>query len=113
MDLTEFLNAFDFTYEISKDTENNKVYRLVDKQHANLGNIENEDFYNIGQIVARLDIYYHDYIYKDICEVSGHSGFEDYEAILDWLEKDKNTYCKYLLELVGCIVFPDNITEQE
>ena len=110
MFLSEFLNEFDFGYETSRDREGTKVYRLIDNQCANLGGIEDEDFYSIMQIVDRLDIYYHDYIYEDIREEYGYEGDEDYGEILEWL-RENHPELKYLIELVGCIVDSDKIEE--
>ncbi len=63
-------------------------------------------------MVDRLDIYYHDYIYKDICEEYGYDGYEDYETILEWLNANKNTYNRDVIELVECILFPKKIKEK-
>lgn len=110
MFLIEFLAGFDFSYETDRDREGSKVFRLIDNQGANLGGIEEEDFYSIEQIVDRLDIYYHDYIYEDIREEYGYEGDEDYVEILEWLKQNQPTQ-KYLIELVGCIVDSNNIEE--
>ena len=40
LSLAEFLNYFDFSYEIRND----RFFSLVDLQHANLTNIEEEKF---------------------------------------------------------------------
>lgn len=110
MFLSEFLAEFDFSYEISRDREGSKVYQLIDNQCANYGDIEDEDYYSIEQIVDRLDIYYHDYIYEDIVEELGYEGKEDYNEILKWLKENEPTH-KYVMELVECIVNPKNIEE--
>lgn len=110
MFLNEFLDVFDFSYDTTRDREGNRVYQLIDNQGANLGDIQDEDFYSIAQITDRLDIYYHDYIYGDICEVYEYEGDEDYGEILEWL-KENHPELKYLIEIVECIVYPENIEE--
>ncbi|SCW63894.1 hypothetical protein SAMN05660484_02205 [Eubacterium ruminantium] len=110
MFLSEFLNEFDFCYETSRDREGSKVYQLIDNQGADLGGIEGEDFYSIEQIVDRLGIYYHDYIYEDICEEFGYEGKENYDEILEWL-RENHPELKYFRELVECIVDYSNIEE--
>ncbi len=33
-------------------------------QGANLGGIENETFYNLADVINRMDIYHNDYLYR-------------------------------------------------
>lgn len=67
--LTEFLNHFDFDYVVYQDD----TIGLIDLQKANLGNIEDERFYNnrdgVFDIIERLGIYYEDYIFEPIQEM--------------------------------------------
>ena len=110
MFLSEFLKEFDFSYEIDRDREGSKVFRLIDNQCANFGDIEDEDYYSIEQIVDRLDAYYRDYIYQDIVEEYEYEGDEYYDEILEWL-RENHPELQYLIEIVKCIVYPENIEE--
>lgn len=62
----QMLNVYEFELmiDISKDTES--IFRLIDMQKANLGIIEQEEFYSLEDIINRLDIYHNDYIYKPL-----------------------------------------------
>ena len=65
MKLREFINFFEFDYELVKEADRYNI-RLVDLQGVNLGDIESDRFtlntYGIMRIVDRLDTYYDDYI---------------------------------------------------
>ena len=78
MTVTEFLNAFDFDYEIGYSDEFEKpCWKLVDLQGANLGGIEDDEFFSIDGIVDMLGIYYDDYLlYED-------ESSDDYNVLLD------------------------------
>ena len=104
--LKEFLEFFEFNYEI----DNQGIYHLTDLQGANLGGIEQEKFNSIPEIVDRLDIYYHDYIYLDISDrnVSGdpdnlYNGDEYYPDIYNWLVTNKG-YNDELTIITACII---------
>lgn len=66
------------TYTITKDDVDNEniceddigktVFMLDDWQEANLGGIENEIFYNLADIIDRMDIYHNDYFYRSFEE---------------------------------------------
>jgi len=55
---------------------------LVDKQEANLGEIESERFDAAVTIIDRLDVYTEDYFVDDICETMGRSASEDWSKLL-------------------------------
>ena len=109
MNLAEFLDYFDFSYEKIqndfKDPENDdegEVYALIDNQHANLGGIENERFSTIPAIIDRLDIYYVDYIYRDLEEEFGLFGtdeelFKQLEGIDDERQEGHYSLLYYIL----------------
>ena len=109
MNLAEFLDYFDFSYEKIqndfKDPENDdegEVYALIDNQHANLGDIENERFSTIPAIIDRLDIYYVDYIYRDLEEEFGLFGtneelFKQLEGIDDERQEGHYSLLYYIL----------------
>ena len=63
MTVTEFLNEFDFDYEVEQSKEfDGSCYKLVDLQGAYLGDIGDDEFFDIETMVDRLDIYYDDYL---------------------------------------------------
>ena len=109
MNLAEFLDYFDFSYEKIqndfKDPENDdegEVYTLIDNQHVNLGDIENERFSTIPAIIDRLDIYYVDYIYRDLEEEFGLFGtaeelFKQLEGIADECQEGHYSVLYYIL----------------
>lgn len=115
MSLSEFLNYFDFDYE--KDETGN--YWLIDLQGAYLGNIGDESFSSIPEIVNRLETYYTDYIYRGISETDlidedavCYEGEEYYPDILEWLKQNYGAE-NYLTQIVNCIVHPELIIEKE
>ena len=69
--LCEFLNHFDFDYEIQSD-ENGAYFHLVDCQGANFGDIESDQFElssdGLDAVVDRLDSYYNDYVFDGLAE---------------------------------------------
>ena len=54
----QMLNVYDFqlVIDINKDLED--VFRLKDIQKENLNGIEQEEFYTLADIIARLDSYH-------------------------------------------------------
>ena len=83
MTVTEFLNEFDFDYEVVQSEEfDGPCWKLTDLQYANLGNIEEEEFFDIVSIVDRLETYYDDYI----LEVGATS--DDYNVLLEEVIKE-------------------------
>lgn len=109
MNLAEFLDYFDFSYKKIKndfvDPENDdegEVYALIDNQHANLGGIEEERFSTIEAIVDRLDIYYNDYIYRDLEEEFDLDGtaeelFKALEEINDDRQAGHYSFLYYII----------------
>lgn len=87
--LREMLNHIDFEMEIvdGKDEfEGEKVIRLIDKQQANLGGIESEQFpagddWTAATIIDRLDIYWNDYIIEPLARNVELPIYEAYEKI--------------------------------
>lgn len=79
--ITNILDYEEFgvkTYTITKDDIDNvnilednvgeTVFVLDDWQEANLGGIEQEIFYNLADIIDRMDIYHNDYFYRSFEE---------------------------------------------
>lgn len=54
---------------------------LVDKQGANLGEIESDRFDDAAMILDRLDIYIGDYFVDDIRETMGEGASEDWPQL--------------------------------
>lgn len=87
--LREMLSYIDFEMEIvdGKDEfEGEKVIRLIDKQQANLGGIESEQFPAgddriAATIIDRLDIYWNDYIIEPLARNVELPIYEAYEKI--------------------------------
>lgn len=116
MNLAEFLDYFDFNYEkIQNDfkdpenTDEGTVYILIDNQKANLGGIENERFSNIAGIVDRLDIYYVDYIYRDLEEEFNMFGTA--EELYEQLGKLDDKHQEGHYSLLYYILNPEELKE--
>lgn len=117
MNLAEFLDYFDFSYEkIQNDFEDpendeeGEVYVLIDNQHANLGGIENERFSTIPAIIDRLDIYYNDYIYRDLEEEFDLEGTT--EELFKQLEKIEDKRQEWHYSLLYYILNPNELKEK-
>lgn len=109
MTLREFLELFDFDYKITKNKDEEKIIKLIDLQNANLGDIESEEFNNTLEVIDRLDIYYHDYLYTDICEEYGYNGEECYSDILEFTKQNDLPHKEY----VYYIVYPEELVVEE
>ena len=82
MTVTDFLNCFDFDYEVGSEVESGEpCWKLIDLQDAYLGNIGEDEFDSVESIVDRLDIYYDDYLFDG-------EWIEDYEAEFNEIVKD-------------------------
>lgn len=55
-----------YEFDLSVDEENN--WRVVDRQGANLGGIEQDKFETLASIIERMEIYHNDYIIRDLEE---------------------------------------------
>ena len=88
MQIDEFLDFFDFKLEKYEDG-----YGVVDKQEANLSNIEAERFNSLSQIVNRFaeSIYIYDYIDRAL-EDEGYDGDGTFENQYDWCVKNNHPY---------------------
>jgi hypothetical protein len=81
MTVTDFLNNFDFDYEVDLDESGYPCWKLIDLQDAYLGSIGEDEFNSIGSIVDRLDIYYDDYLFDG-------EWIGDFEAEFNEIVKD-------------------------
>ena len=62
------IESEDFELEIDRDEDGNKVFKLVDDNSANLGDIESDEFYNLATVIDRLETYHDDYYFKEFKE---------------------------------------------
>ena len=62
----QILEVYDFRIMIDINENSENIFRLIDIQNGNLGNIEEEEFYTMGDIINRLDSYHKDYIYESL-----------------------------------------------
>lgn len=89
MTLREILNYIDFEMEFAvgqDEYEGERVIRLIDRQRANLGGIESEQFPADGNsavdmIIDRLEVYWNDYIAEPLARNVDLSVYETYEKI--------------------------------
>lgn len=134
MTLKEFLNEFDFSVYKTKDDSGRTIYKLEDLQKANLGNIEDEEFYNVDEVVDRLNIYYNDYLLDDVefqldelAQTVGDESIESkwydlrsYKDMYDYLQDLQETYCQsdtssvdftYKLDYLYYMANPDKLVD--
>lgn len=57
-----------FDLEIGKDENGDNVFKLVDNESANLGDIESDEFYDLATVIDRLEGYHNDYYYREFEE---------------------------------------------
>lgn len=81
MTVSDFLDNFDFGYEVDLDESGNPCWKLIDWQGAYLGSIDEDEFNTVGSILDRLDIYYYDYLFDG-------EWIGDYEAEFNEIVKD-------------------------
>lgn len=112
MDLKELLSLIDFDFYIEDD----KI-KLKDLQGANLGNIEDEEWEIYPEVVSalidRLEVYWQDYIIRDIFELLKESNlcktekinFDDnylsLSNVLEKLDKDKFSFHIKILKILS------------
>lgn len=108
--LSEFLNYFDFDYEVI-----NGQIRLIDLQGAYLGDIGecSFDISDLGKscLVDRLDIYIKDYITEDLAERLVEAGVGDVDemtlADMAKAARKKDVSCD--LEVIDAVVNPSSL----
>lgn len=64
----ELLNVYEFSLEIDVNSDSENIFKLKDIQGGNLGEIEQEEFLTLGDILERMDAYHNDYIYNSLQE---------------------------------------------
>lgn len=62
------IESEDFELKIDKDEDGDKVFKLVDDNSANWGDIESDEFYNLATVIDRLETYHDDYYFKEFEE---------------------------------------------
>lgn len=62
------IESEDFELKIDKDEDGDKVFKLVDDNSANWGDIESDKFYNLATVIDRLEAYHDDYYFKEFEE---------------------------------------------
>jgi hypothetical protein len=79
----------------------NGTLSLYDTQHANLGNIEGDEFTTFPQVLDRLEIYFNDYIVEPICDHMGIEDYKDWEDLLNQVRHLRDTHFDVqLLEMI-------------
>lgn len=73
------INQEDFGILTKMNNDKEKIFVLYDYQKGNLGNINQKEFNNYGEIIDSLDIYHEDYIYRSL---------EERESIGEKIDKD-------------------------
>ena len=88
--LAHFLEMLDFyEFELYVDEQTNQ-FALSDNQHANLGDIEEDRFDTLLDVIDRMEVYHNDYIYEgyEACIYEGEeSSFWDLICV-DFLESE-------------------------
>ena len=62
----------DFVLEVNEvdadelGTSQELVFNLIDEQGANLGDIEDDYFYDLNSVLDRMEVYHNDYLYDDL-----------------------------------------------
>lgn len=87
---SEFLELIGFDLIKTTDEDNDVVWKLKDAQYGNLGDIEDDEFYNAEDILGRLDMYVEDYLISDLEEIIG-KNFNSWEDLLDYCERHRKT----------------------
>ena len=64
--LKQLLNVYEFELLIAKDDNSNDIFKLRDIQGGNLGEIEQDEFSKLAEVIERLEVYHQDYIYQSL-----------------------------------------------
>ena len=89
-DFIELLDLIEFDLEKHDDADEDEKWSLIDKQGANLGNIESDRFGDASGILDRLNIYIEDYIIDDLDRILNGlddvstEGLNTWEDYLNW-----------------------------
>lgn len=89
-DFIELLDLIEFDLEKHDDADEDEKWSLIDKQGANLGDIEGDRFGDASGILDRLNIYIEDYIIDDLDRILNGlddvstEGLNTWEDYLNW-----------------------------
>lgn len=104
MNLKELLSYIEFDYYWETNKEGIRVIKLTDNQYANLGDIEDEEFTSVAEVIDRCEIYWNDYCITPLCEDMNISTNYTWTSIYDYAKKyygenevDKYTILGYLV----------------
>ena len=62
----QLLNVYEFELLIAKDDNSNDIFKLRDIQGGNLGEIEQDEFSTLAEVIERLEVYHQDSIYQSL-----------------------------------------------
>lgn len=97
----QILEVYDFQIIIDINQNLENVFRLNDIQKSNLGEIEQEEFLTLADIIERLEIYHQDYIYTPLENKQSNNeklAKDDWDLVAKrYLESD--TVAKVLSEI--------------
>lgn len=105
MNLKELLSNIEFDYKIIKDEEGKNAIQLIDETGVNLGQIEDDIFYNVADIIDRTGQYWKDYVIDDATNRLGlgeNSTWEDVYKV-SVLKDDIET------NVLGSLVHPETV----
>lgn len=112
MTATEFFDYFDFSIYKSINCDGDICYKLKDNQYANLGDIESDEFVSIEWAVNRLDMYYNDYIIRDLEDLRPEIELRgNYENIYNTIKDIEDNYLEYHKTLLYYILNPNKIID--
>ena len=60
----QILNVYEFELLISKNNNSEDIFKLRDIQGGNLGEIEQDEFSTLAEVIERLEVYHQDYIFQ-------------------------------------------------
>lgn len=82
----EYLDCVEFSIDKTTDEDGKPCYCLIDRQGANLGDIESEHLQRASEIFDRMSVYIDDYFLNDLDEEWGAYGMpgEAPETLDDW-----------------------------
>lgn len=105
-DFSYYYNLFEDMldlYEFDLAVDDEGFWRVVDRQSANLGGIEQDKFETLASIVDRMDAYHNDYIIEDLekCfpEIE-YSNWEDlYKQLIGLFKRNKEDLSEFEFDI--------------
>ena len=106
----EYLECVEFSIDKTTNEDGEPCYCLIDEQHANLGDIENDRFKNAREIFDRMNVYIDHYFLRDLDEEWGAYGMpgEAPETLDEW---DKHSKENDGTEFVSCHKFDFDVID--